>query len=290
VWQLTVRCDAVWRTRLGCEEGGIVGLLRKSLYLGTSGIVAPNSKKHRMAMKQLAALQGRSEAEIRRAGGRYDFAGFWDATRAGASTVSRPVSSSSRVDRQITTQRPANRQAGSRNEDRGLNGELLKMSYDGSEPLDQVLRGLDSRHELDFGSGVTVMLHPRKLGFALMDNGHLFETAGDPLEAAQKIVAKLASLLPTRRGQAGNIAKEHGRDTQIIKPSTAVALDGDNAVRETQKQVVQFDALARASVPAATEHGSDPAARFRKLQELRDAGLLTQEEYETKRTEVINSI
>lgn len=153
-----------------------------------------------------------------------------------------------------------------------------------------MLRRLDSRQELDFGSGVTVMLHPRKLGFVLMDNGHLFETAGDPLEAAQKIVAKLASPFSSRCGQAGNIADEHGRDTQMIEPSTAVTLDGNNAVREAQRQVVQFDAHARASVPVATEHGSDPAARLRKLQELRDVGLLTQEEYETKRTEVINSI
>jgi hypothetical protein len=60
-------------------------------------------------------------------------------------------------------------------------------------------------------------------------------------------------------------------------------------VREAQKQVGQFSVLAGAA-PAATETGSDPAARLRKLQELRDAGLLTQDEYETKRTEIIKSI
>lgn len=69
-----------------------------------------------------------------------------------------------------------------------------------------------------------------------------------------------------------------------------ISLDGNNAVREAQKQAVQFNALAAASSPAATERGSDPAAKLRKLEELRDAGLLTQDEYETKRAEVINSI
>ena len=53
-----------------------MGLIRKSLYLGTGGVVAPNSKKHRDQMKMLAALQGATPAEIKRAGGRYDFDGF----------------------------------------------------------------------------------------------------------------------------------------------------------------------------------------------------------------------
>jgi Short C-terminal domain len=70
----------------------------------------------------------------------------------------------------------------------------------------------------------------------------------------------------------------------------SVALDGNNAVREAQKQAVQFNALAGALAPDAGERGSDPAAKLRKLQELRDAGLLTQDEYEMKRAEVIDSI
>jgi len=71
-----------------------------------------------------------------------------------------------------------------------------------------------------------------------------------------------------------------------------VPLDGNNAVREAQKQVVQFNALAGASSPRAenTRTDSDPAARLRKLQELRDADLLTQEEYEAKRIDIIASL
>ena len=82
-------------------------------------------------------------------------------------------------------------------------------------------------------------------------------------------------------------------DAVVVFPDGTVhtaSLDGNLAVREAQKQVVQFNALAGTVVPAATETGSDPAIRLRKLQELRDAGLLTQDEYETKRVEIINSI
>jgi hypothetical protein len=49
-----------------------MGLIRKSLFLGTGGIVAPNSKKQRTALQTLAAVQGKSEAEVRRTGGRYE--------------------------------------------------------------------------------------------------------------------------------------------------------------------------------------------------------------------------
>jgi hypothetical protein len=82
-------------------------------------------------------------------------------------------------------------------------------------------------------------------------------------------------------------------DAVVVFPDGSVhtaSLDGNLAVREAQKQVVQFNALAGTVAPAATETGSDPAIRLRKLQELRDAGLLTQDEYETKRVEIINSI
>jgi Short C-terminal domain len=68
------------------------------------------------------------------------------------------------------------------------------------------------------------------------------------------------------------------------------ALDGSSALRDARKQCVQFNALTGAPAPATTGTGSDPAIKLRKLQELRDAGLLGQEEYDAKRAEVINSI
>jgi hypothetical protein len=49
-----------------------MGLIRKSLFLASGGIVAPNSKKQRNQRQLLAAAQGKSDAEVRRAGGRYE--------------------------------------------------------------------------------------------------------------------------------------------------------------------------------------------------------------------------
>ena len=89
------------------------------------------------------------------------------------------------------------------------------------------------------------------------------------------------------------LATKTKADAAVAFPDGTVhmaPLDGNYAVREAQKQVVQFNALASATAPAATEVGSDPAVRLRKLQELRDAGLLTSEEYEAKRADIIKSI
>jgi hypothetical protein len=69
------------------------------------------------------------------------------------------------------------------------------------------------------------------------------------------------------------------------------SLDGNAAVREAQLQVVRFNALAdTTTAPAAPVSGSDHAARLRALQELRDSGLISEQEYEAKRTEIIASL
>ena len=47
-----------------------MGLIRGSLHILSYGAVSAKSKKQRTAAMQLAALQGRTEAEIRAAGGR----------------------------------------------------------------------------------------------------------------------------------------------------------------------------------------------------------------------------
>lgn len=67
-------------------------------------------------------------------------------------------------------------------------------------------------------------------------------------------------------------------------------LDGNYALREAQKQVVQFNALAAAAVPLPQEKTNSPVVRLRNLQELMDAGLLTEHEYLKKRAEIINAI
>jgi hypothetical protein len=93
-------------------------------------------------------------------------------------------------------------------------------------------------------------------------------------------------------GLAGLATKTKADGVVIFADGTThtAVLDGNAAVREAQKQAVQFNALAGVSAPAAVRDEGDPAAKLRKLQELRDAGLLTQEEYEMKRGEVIDSI
>jgi hypothetical protein len=48
-----------------------MGLIRKSLHVATLGAVSPTSKKQRVASQTLAAIQGGTPAQVRRAGGRY---------------------------------------------------------------------------------------------------------------------------------------------------------------------------------------------------------------------------
>jgi hypothetical protein len=72
-------------------------------------------------------------------------------------------------------------------------------------------------------------------------------------------------------------------------------LDGNSAVREAQLQTVQlqtvqFNALVGAAVVPVASAVDDPAVKLRKLKEMLDEGLLTQDEYTAKRTEVIKSL
>jgi hypothetical protein len=93
-------------------------------------------------------------------------------------------------------------------------------------------------------------------------------------------------------GLAG-LATKTTADAAVVFPDGIVhtrALNSNAEVREAQKQAVQFNALASAPAPAAAETEDDHIARLRKLQELWEAGLLSQEEYETKRRQIIESI
>ena len=71
----------------------------------------------------------------------------------------------------------------------------------------------------------------------------------------------------------------------------ARALHGNSEVREAQKQVGQFNALAGTAAPPGTA-GMDAGhvARLQNLQELREAGLMSQEDYDAKRAEIIASL
>jgi Short C-terminal domain len=89
------------------------------------------------------------------------------------------------------------------------------------------------------------------------------------------------------------LARKETADAMVVFADGTVhtnGLDGSNLVREARKQAVQFNALAGTASSPAQEASSDPAAKLRKLQELLDAGLLSQEEYEAKRAQIISSI
>jgi hypothetical protein len=67
-------------------------------------------------------------------------------------------------------------------------------------------------------------------------------------------------------------------------------LHGSNEIRVAQKQVTQFNTLAGTDATEISKMNAGHAARLRKLQELWEAGLLSQEEHDAKRAEIIASI
>jgi hypothetical protein len=66
-------------------------------------------------------------------------------------------------------------------------------------------------------------------------------------------------------------------------------LHGSSEIRAAQKQVMQFSELAGTAAPEISKNAGH-AARLRELQELWEAGLLSQQEYDAKRAEIIASI
>ena len=60
-----------------------VGLIRKVLFVSTGGVVAPNSKKQRVAKQTLAAIQGRDDEDAELIGTRRQALGLTGASSAG---------------------------------------------------------------------------------------------------------------------------------------------------------------------------------------------------------------
>jgi hypothetical protein len=89
------------------------------------------------------------------------------------------------------------------------------------------------------------------------------------------------------------LARKETADAMIVFPDGtvhSVALDGSSAVRQARKECVEYNARAGTTTVAAGPDMADPAAKLQKLKELLEAGLLSEQEYETKRAEVIRSI
>jgi len=79
----------------------------------------------------------------------------------------------------------------------------------------------------------------------------------------------------------------------IVFPSGTVhahPLHGSGEIGAAQQQVMQFNTLAGTAAPEISTMNAGHAARLRELQELWEAGLLSQAEYEAKRAEIIASI
>ena len=101
-----------------------------------------------------------------------------------------------------------------------------------------------------------------------------------------------AMFLPV--GLAGLATKTMAHAAVIFADGTvhAQTLDGNSAVRQAQLDAVRFNALVSATpspVPVPAD-GTDPADRLRKLGELLEAGLISEEEYDAKRAAIIDAI
>jgi len=82
-------------------------------------------------------------------------------------------------------------------------------------------------------------------------------------------------------------------DAAVVFPGGTVhvrALYGNIEIRKAQKQVARFNALADAAAPETAKMDPGHVVRLQNLQELREAGLLSREEYDAKRAEIIASL
>ena len=106
-------------------------------------------------------------------------------------------------------------------------------------------------------------------------------TAGaDAANAAAPVVIN-ASGVPGVREDLMKLAMSGGSPEQIMN-----ALKEHGVQVPDAASVQMFSAAAAAAAPAE----EDPAARLRKLQDLKRDGLITEDEYETQRTKVLGEI
>lgn len=119
-----------------------------------------------------------------------------------------------------------------------------------------------------------------------------------PLGGAQAVVTDGAQAWSPGRamflpiGLAGLATKTQAAAAVIFPDGTVhtAALNSNRAIREAQLQAVQFNALAGTAAQPPPDQLADPAVRLGKLQELLEAGLISQAEYDAKRSEIISAI
>jgi hypothetical protein len=82
-------------------------------------------------------------------------------------------------------------------------------------------------------------------------------------------------------------------DAAVVFPDGTVhvrTLYGNIEIRKARGQVARFNALADAAAPEAAKLDPGHVVRLQNLQELRETGLLSREEYAAKRAEIIASL
>lgn len=147
----------------------------------------------------------------------------------------------------------------------------------------QVLTGDDSVYTIGSHDPVTKANTSRPLG-------PLADAEAVVTDGSQAWSPGRAMFMPIGLAALATKSKAHAAVVFLDGTVHAVELTGSSEVRQAQLRVVQFNAIAGTSARPAAQPASDPAVKLRKLRELLDEGLICQEEYDSKRTDVINSI
>jgi hypothetical protein len=182
------------------------------------------------------------------------------------------------------------------------------------EALDEMVAAEQQRQAALYGEFVRVgtVITFRSFGVQVLAGGDQVYTIGDhqpwtktnrsrllgPLAGAEATVTDGTSAFSWGKAMVmpvatAPLARKLTADALVTFPDGTVhtrGLDGSAAVRDARKQCVDFNALAGTHAPKPTETGQDPRVRLQKLQDLLDAGLLNQQEYEAKRAAIIDSI
>jgi hypothetical protein len=226
-----------------------MGLIRKSLYLGTGGLVASNSKKQRKQKQILAAMEGATPSEIKRAGGRYDFNGFWG--QPSPSVVRRAAVQGSEKQAPVSMAQALAYQAAESNSERAP----ITGTVSGAKPA--------------FGGNTE---------FTLIGEGgeeELWEARNNRLPRGPDIKV-MGRFQPGLRLMGSALNGKAVRVYPSRKPGKASWVD--LAEQEPESKT------AGAAAPSTAE------GRLAEVTRLHSAGVLTDEEYQAKRAEIIDEL
>lgn len=152
----------------------------------------------------------------------------------------------------------------------------------------------------------------RALDVQIRTGGDIVYTIGNHDPLTQTNSSRPLGLLAGAEAMVTDVSqvRSHGRSVLLPLPVTALdtrtvgdalvafpdgsvhihALHGNGEVRKAQKQVARFNTLAGAAPPDSSKMDPGQVVQLQNLHELREAGLLSQEEYAAKRAEIIASL